>query len=626
MSTKKKKVSQSKLKSMLTRCGIDNVLLLPLLIIIAIIPLVVRMRAVTTGLNIFPWYSAQEPQADFFLSAKSNCFILMSVIMTILIIWYLYDKFLKKNTHITLGILDNETKFTYELIPLFIYGLLCLISTIFSNYSTFGYKGILNQFESIFVLLGYCIAVYYAFIFINSESDIHNLFNWLLASSIILTLLGLTQATGHDFFSSSFGKHLIIPSKYWDLLEQVTFTFEKNRVYLTLYNPNYVGLYTSLVLPIFIVLFAFSKQKLYKSLYGFAIIGLVFCIVGSSSRNAFVAIIVALMLMIILFRKYILKKWKLVTLSSLMILSMFFVANMYMNNSFIQRIESILNFSPDIPFTLSSLITNNDSVELVYNNNKLSITASPGNENLLDFTLVDNSGKKLETSLDNSTGLYIIHDERFSSIQLQQATLNEINCFGLIIDGTSWFFSNETGDGSYYYLNPVGKFEKIIHADSAVFSRYENLGSGRGYIWSRTIPLLKNSLILGTGADTFTLVFPQNDYLGRFHHNYLDSIISKPHNLFLQIGVQTGVPSLIAIIFFYLIYFLTSIKLYINNNFETYFSQAGSAIFIGSVGYMISSIFNDSTVAVSPIFWVLIGCGIAINYRVKIAARINSLS
>jgi O-antigen ligase len=132
---------------------------------------------------------------------------------------------------------------------------------------------------------------------------------------------------------------------------------------------------------------------------------------------------------------------------------------------------------------------------------------------------------------------------------------------------------------------------------------------------------MKDHIILGSGADSFIFDYPQNDYIGRFNNGYSTQIVTKPHNLFLQIGIQTGLLSLIAFLLFYAIYFVSSIKLYMNNIFDTYMSQLGAAIFVGTIGYMTAGLFNDSTITVSPVFWSLIGIGLAVNYQLKLVRQ-----
>ena len=39
----------------------------------------------------------------------------------------------------------------------------------------------------------------------------------------------------------------------------------------------------------------------------------------------------------------------------------------------------------------------------------------------------------------------------------------------------------------------------------------------------------------------------------------------------------------------------------------------GIAIMLGVVGYLAAGIFNDSVVSVAPVFWILLGTGVALN-------------
>lgn len=81
--------------------------------------------------------------------------------------------------------------------------------------------------------------------------------------------------------------------------------------------------------------------------------------------------------------------------------------------------------------------------------------------------------------------------------------------------------------------------------------------------------------------------------------------------------MQTGVPSIIALLTFFIWYLANSLKLYWKHDYEGYLPKVGVAIFVSSIGYMILAITNDSCVATSPIFFALIGMGLGINYKLK---------
>lgn len=597
----------------------NKLMLLPLIIIITFIPLIVRYKSYETGLVDFTWFFKSDIQADFFLYYKSLTFILVSFTMFFILIWqYVSRRFsLVSNKSIHIFKNGDKTKFTKAFIPLITYACLALLSTIFSQYASFGFKGIFEQFESIFVLLGYCLVVYYAFLFVNTKEDIDLLLKWLLVGVIILTILGITQASGNDFFSSTLGRKLIVPSKYWEYINELKYTMEANRVYLTLYNPNYVGLYTALIVPILLVLLIFTKNRKPLIMYSIGIIGLLLCMIASSSRNGFVALCVSFIFILILFRKILLKNWKVAISGIGLLLIGFILFNAITGNAFINRLKAMITDIHSPEYTLSYIKTNDDNVEISYNSNVIYIQEELIDDTYISYNAVDEDNKPVPINLDNSTNIYTITDPRFASLTIHPVKFENFIGFTVTIDGTNWTFTNHTGNNSYYYYNSFERFEKIVPAESAIFTNYESMGSGRGYIWSRTIPLLKDNILLGSGADTFSLVYPQNDYIGRFHNGYISSITTKPHNMYLQIAVQTGVISLIAFLSFYGIYFISCMKLYIHNKFDSYMSQVGAAIFVGTIGYMISGIFNDSTITVSPVFWALMGIGLAVNYQLK---------
>jgi len=156
--------------------------------------------------------------------------------------------------------------------------------------------------------------------------------------------------------------------------------------------------------------------------------------------------------------------------------------------------------------------------------------------------------------------------------------------------------------------------------DSEYVESLNNLGrafSGRGFIWSRTLPLLKDNILLGTGPDTFLLAFPNDDYVAMSNGGYATELITKPHNMYLQIAVQTGVLSLICFLVFYFWYFFSSLRLYRKADKSKYLPLVGIGILCGTFGYMVVGIINDSMVVISPLYWTMIGIGLAINFMIK---------
>ncbi|HWT76026.1 MAG TPA: O-antigen ligase family protein [Mobilitalea sp.] len=577
-----------------------NYFLIPMLFIIVMIPLITRLLIYDPKMSQYPWFPNTTEQFDLFLYYKHWFIIITAVIMIVII---------------TIKAICNHKslKMIPIFIPLIVYAVLTIGSTIFSKYANYSITGSFEQFESVFVLIGYCIITFYSYQFVKTEKDMKNIIYFIIVAVLIMSFIGLTQLVGHDIITSKFGTQLIVPSNYrisgWNM------NFEKGRVYLSLYNPNYVGVYAALMVPILIVVALFIKEIKIIILSLVGIIGLVVAMIGSKSLTGFICIIVSLLFMILFIWRYLIKRLYITLPIFILIIISIFVLNNVTDNYMWNKIKYAV-FNNKNTYNVTSMETNDNNVSLTYKGNKLYVEYILNNNQTANIIPYDANEQQLECSYDEGSNELIVTDTRFSGITIGTGTTAGV--FYINVNGKKYNFTNTLGDGTYYYLNEnTGKYDKMINAPSALFTGYETFASGRGYIWSRTIPLIKDYIFLGSGPDTYTLVFPQNDYLNLQNNGYGGSIMTKPHSLYLQIAVQTGVLSLIAFLVFYGMYFISSICLYIKGRFDTLHSKLGVAIFVGTISYMIAGITNDSCVATAPVFWCLIGIGIAVNQKVK---------
>lgn len=306
----------------------------------------------------------------------------------------------------------------------------------------------------------------------------------------------------------------------------------------------------------------------------------------------------------------------------LLALGVFFINN-YTDNFLINRLKN--SFKPTITESaLNDIHTEEDGVSVTYNNNEIIFRVSQDNDLTKHIVVIDKNNQPIATSYHAPTQEYTIVDPRFLNIAYGFDD-TYTGTFYISIEGKQWLFTNETEDNTYYYINKFGKQDEMKTAESAIFTGYENFASGRGYIWSRTIPLLKDYLLLGSGPDTFTMAYPQQDYFNLDKYGFGTQLLTKPHNMYLQMAVQTGVISLLAFLIFYGIYFANSINLYIRGRFSTFYAQFGVAIFIGTIAYMVVGFTNDSNICTAPIFWVLMGVGIALNRKVMQEIQSNKM-
>jgi hypothetical protein len=110
------------------------------------------------------------------------------------------------------------------------------------------------------------------------------------------------------------------------------------------------------------------------------------------------------------------------------------------------------------------------------------------------------------------------------------------------------------------------------------------------------------------------LIFPQNDFnskLKYFNTPYI--MVDKPHNIYLQIAINTGVISLIAFLVFVIWFIINALRLYIKPKAINTYYIAGVSCVTAVVGFLVAGLANDSIIGVSAVFWILLGLGIACN-------------
>ena len=82
---------------------------------------------------------------------------------------------------------------------------------------------------------------------------------------------------------------------------------------------------------------------------------------------------------------------------------------------------------------------------------------------------------------------------------------------------------------------------------------------------------IQDNSFISVGPNIYILEFLQDDYIGLENCGF---ILTRLHNIYLQIGVQTEVISLIAFVAFYIMCFVQSILIYIKGKSDIYASYS----------------------------------------------------
>ncbi len=556
-------------------------LLIPVVIITTVLPFIVHLAVYHCGYADYDWYSTEDGIADFYCYYKSY-FLDVTAFFAAVVLAFRF------------ALYRELTKDLKVYLPLAGYVLFVLLSTIFSVNRSASINGNFESFESCLVLTSYVIMSLYAYQVIDCERDYQTVCNALTVTGILFSVLGLLQASGHDPLDLPWLQKLMMSEEEFTLYSgAVKNTFSDGYVSLTLYNPNYAGIVLAMLSVFFLVLCATESRKKQKAAYGVFSAVLFFLMWHTYARASLLAVVPTLLLSA--FLRYCSgrikrdKKQFLSILATMILASGILIAlDGASGFRFLSRFAEKNTREP-----LEYLTTEPDGIHVGYN----------GQEYLIWL----DGGKICCQRMDRTDDILRGEEIRLPmEAEAEAFSLGEDSLMLYLADTTLQFVRQEDG---YHYQTSHGKITDIKQVDAADFHGLEYLGSARGYIWSRTLPLLKNYLLTGSGPDTFAEVFPQHDYAGKIvYSDRPDMVIEKAHNDYLTKWVQTGLPSVICLLLFYASLIVRGIRFYREKTLTwNHKTRVGYACFLSCLVYMTANIFNDSTLQTAPLFWIMAG-------------------
>ena len=562
--------------------------MIPILLLALVYPFLAQYNSVPNPLLGNPTYYQTATLADIFLYVKSQ-FLIFITITAIVIVGF--DLYINKHSHS--AILTNYRKF----IPLVLYAVFIVLSTLFSANKTLALNGLPGQFENMWILLSYLCLCLFGYWYINNVENKSTLLYLLLGGTLLMGLVCLLQFLGADPYIAMFASK--------------NATIAVSGVYGGFYNPNYLGSYVNLILPLLIcLLIAFRSNKKMAILLGTATALTILGLIGSKTTGGIIGILLlsGFTILFLLFKKLHLSTTKF--LVALGILSALGIGLLTAHLSKAATTDLYL-YEP-----LHAIYTNDNNLEIHRGSYVFYIRTEHTPTNFY-VKCTDENGHEIPTVVKDNT--FCFEDEKYELFSIRPFVLQELEnivAFELKYGVTSWLFTNDYQDGTYYYITPAGGFTKTTPENTSlgyVFTDTPKFMSGRGYIWSQSIPMLSDTLLLGYGPDNYAEHFPNHNFVAALRGGFASTFISKPHSMYLQMAIQTGLPSLLAFLIFYLIYFVKSIRLYLTISLNDKHSFIGFGIFLGTIGYLLLGLINDSSITVAPFFWLLIGMGCAMN-------------
>ena len=612
-----------------------QLMLIPISFILGIIPLIVRMKEATPKENIQADVMHIYEYTDCFSQGKAQLLIIITVVAVILS-FFLFDRcYIKKDRYTRVGLAG---------IGLFL--IWTILSTAFAEYKDLAIWGTYDRAEGGVIIVCYILIMIYSIYAFNEYKDMRFIILPLSILIVCNAILGIFQYFGYDLFMTDFAKKIIIPDTMAEAREQMAISYVDKRMYGTMGHYNYMGSFVAMLVPFFIVLI-FSVEGIVKkiSLGMVTIAGLVL-LFGSTSRAGLVGFCVTMLVLLIILGKQVVVRWKL-GVGVIISLGILLVGlNFITEGSIFERIPTLIkdvkqvvgidgekiDYRDYIPIRefrneVGEVVVVLQQGEIHFNvsHNEVVITNENGEQLVYGKVVQDEAGSYVPAADDGEIhGLYRTQEQDYNTIQyslgttyirgesteyIKIGTLNDDITFTCRIDYTKQelqLIDDWTGDDVTTEVSP-----------SIGFKGSERLGSARGYIWSRTLPMLKDTILIGKGPDCFLAYFPRYDRLAKYwaYDGYSRVNIDKPHDLYLQIAINEGGIALIGFLILVGSYLVRSFQLYAFKSSYSKEQLMGIALMASIIGYLVAGIFNDSAISVAPIFWVLLGVGISFNEK-----------
>jgi membrane protein implicated in regulation of membrane protease activity len=544
-----------------------------------------------------------------------------------------------------------------------VYIIAVILSFAFSRYKNLAWSGANDRFEGTYILICYIFMLFYTINTIDNKQILKIIFYSVIISQLLLQIIGIAQFTGHDPFQTVIGQKIIIPNytinkssgyTIWQRIDELAketpprslIINSSEHIRQTVYSFNNLSFYLCVVIPIFVMLFILCssiKQKIAMAVM-FELLFINIC--AANASGGFLGLFCAFMAAVITFRKHIIKwRYQLLIIITLAGVS-FVLTNRYMKHTDKSALSEQISrqifesvSKDETKDKIDYFINNNDSIVVSVNNNELKIKINKDAGHVID-NISDSQGmqpdlqfnNKIISSGDNHYKALAISfmDKRFANLEIfipaQTGDFEDKKMYMIKLKDEKkiWpFLVNQEGT---YCLTEEGALVKLRKVPHIGFKNKQGFGTGRGYIWSRTFPLMPETFILGHGADTFAMSFPQNDFTGLYYYYGWDSekkpIVDKPHNFILLNFVNTGGISAIALTAIIIIYIVQSFGLYSKNIQYDIFSKIGAGIYLGIIAFFVAGMFYDTSVNIMPLIYGLLGIGISCNYFVK--ANLNA--
>ena len=131
--------------------------------------------------------------------------------------------------------------------------------------------------------------------------------------------------------------------------------------------------------------------------------------------------------------------------------------------------------------------------------------------------------------------------------------------------------------------------------------------NGRVFVWMNTIAALGDCWLIGHGPSTSIFYLNQNDLPALLNIFGTYVLYNKPHNWYLQIAQDTGIPSLVMILGVLVLFFVCGFRKCFGK--QAKWDAFRTGLLFSVLAYALMAFLNDSLIYHAPMFWFLLGLG-----------------
>ncbi|MCE5299376.1 MAG: O-antigen ligase family protein [Spirochaetia bacterium] len=154
-------------------------------------------------------------------------------------------------------------------------------------------------------------------------------------------------------------------------------------------------------------------------------------------------------------------------------------------------------------------------------------------------------------------------------------------------------------------------FVMLWDRSKSLFSMNGITMTPRVYIWKSALMMYRDYPVLGTGLDTFQVMFPYYRFPIYWQLEW-NGTPEKTHNIFLQVLATQGIVGMSMYLLMFTAFFKKSFNLIFGErNITRRYLVFG--VFMGALGYIIQGLFNYTVLAYGMMFYLAIGLVIAMD-------------